>query len=177
MADVVDKATGSRMMATQVSGEIRSRMMSGIRGKNTKPELTVRKGLFARGLRYELHRKDLPGKPDLAIKGYKTAIFVHGCFWHQHECALFKWPKSNVEFWRAKIEGNRTRDARNTALLLQLGWRVLIIWECSIKKQTYERVQVILDRAAHWIKGRDVSVFQIATEGVLEVTNDAVCKP
>lgn len=148
MVDVVDKAT-------------RSRMMSGIRSKNTKPEIVVRSGLFARGLRYSLHRNDLPGKPDLVIKGYKAAVFVHGCFWHQHECRLFKWPKSNTEFWRKKIEGNRARDQGDIALLLQLGWRILIIWECAIKNQSPEKVKIMLDRAANWIRGQEGPSVQI----------------
>jgi DNA mismatch endonuclease, patch repair protein len=148
MVDVVDSAT-------------RSRMMSGIREKNTTPEIAVRSGLYARGLRYDLHRKDLPGKPDLAIKRCKTVVFVHGCFWHQHECRLFKWPKSNAEFWRKKIEGNCVRDQRDIALLLQLGWRVLIIWECAIKNQSPEKIKIMLDRAADWIRGQEGAGVQI----------------
>lgn len=150
-------------MADKVSNSVRSRMMSGIRGKNTGPELIVRRALYARGLRYVLHRKDLPGKPDLAIRGYRTAVFVHGCFWHRHECPLFKWPKSNVEFWRTKIEGNRARDARDTALLIEQGWRVLVIWECTLKKQSPEYVREVMDRATDWIKSFEGAFMQIET--------------
>jgi DNA mismatch endonuclease, patch repair protein len=120
MTDVVDAAT-------------RSRMMSGIRSKDTKPEMIVRRALHKAGFRYRLHDGRLPGKPDIVLPKYRTVIFVHGCFWHGHLCKDFKWPKSRVEFWRAKIEGNVARDARNLELLERAGWRVAVVWECSIK--------------------------------------------
>lgn len=120
MVDVVDKVT-------------RSRMMSGIRGKNTKPEWLVRRGLHARGFRYRLHARELPGKPDLVLPKYGAAIFVHGCFWHGHGCHFFKWPASREEFWRAKIGANIQRDAKNIAALLDAGWRVATIWECGLR--------------------------------------------
>ena len=108
--------------------------MSGIRGKNTKPEILVRKLLHAAGFRFRLHRKDLPGKPDIVVPKYKVAIFVNGCFWHGHEnCHLFRLPKSNTEFWEAKIAGNIKRDKKKQAELLDSGWRVLVIWECALK--------------------------------------------
>jgi len=120
MADVVDPAT-------------RSRMMSGIRGKNTKPELLIRKGLHARGFRYRIHCKDLPGNPDLCFPKYRAVIFVHGCFWHGHDCHLFRWPKTRPEFWREKIGRNREVDARAMAELAAAGWRVATVWECALK--------------------------------------------
>lgn len=120
MTDVVDQAT-------------RSRMMSGIRGKNTKPEWQVRRGLHVRGFRYRLHPKDLPGKPDLVLPKYKAAIFVHGCFWHGHNCRLFKWPSTRQEFWRQKIEGNVERDRRAIDALVEMGWRVATVWECGLR--------------------------------------------
>lgn len=123
MTDIVDQAT-------------RSRMMSGIRGKNTKPELAVRKGLFAKGLRYRLHDKRLPGKPDLVFPKYHTVLFVHGCFWHGHDCKYFKWPQSNIEFWRNKISGNQARFSRQKMLLEEQGWRVLVVHECEISRLT-----------------------------------------
>lgn len=106
--------------------------MSGIRGKNTKPEITVRKFLHQKGLRFRLHAK-LPGKPDLTFPKYKTAVFVHGCFWHRHEgCRFSTTPKNNADFWQKKFAANVERDARATAQLEELGWRVLIVWECQL---------------------------------------------
>lgn len=113
--------------------EQRSFNMSQIKGKNTKPELLIRKWLWANGYRYRLHYKNLPGKPDLVFPGRKKVIFVHGCFWHRHDCRYFKWPKSNSEFWRQKIEGNVERDQKNSAALVASGWVYLIIWECTLK--------------------------------------------
>lgn len=120
MVDVVDKAT-------------RSRMMSGIQGKDTKPELLVRKYLHGKGLRFLLHAKKLPGKPDLVFPKYKAVVFVHGCFWHQHpRCQFAVMPASNVEFWKQKLGANRERDQRNKRMLKALGWRVMTIWECQL---------------------------------------------
>ena len=121
-------------MADIVSREKRSQMMSGIGAKNTKPEIAIRKLLHGAGYRFRLHAKSLPGKPDIVMKKYGTVIFVHGCFWHGHEnCHLFRLPKSRPEFWGLKIEGNHLRDAVNQQALLESGWKVLTIWECSIK--------------------------------------------
>lgn len=120
MADIVDKAT-------------RSRMMSGIRGKDTQPEMIVRRALHKAGYRFRLHRKDLPGKPDIVLPKYKTAIFVHGCFWHGHDCKHFKWPKTRPEFWREKIGKNVERDRMAIAELEKLGWNVKVVWECEVK--------------------------------------------
>ncbi len=121
MTDIVDKAT-------------RSRMMSSIRGKDTKPEMAVRRLLHAAGFRYRLHRKDLPGKPDLVLPKYNLVIFVHGCFWHRHPgCHYAYTPASNSDKWKAKLEGNRQRDQIQQQQLLDMGWRVLVIWECGLK--------------------------------------------
>ena len=141
MTDVVDKKT-------------RSRMMSGIQGKDTKPELIIRKGLFARGFRYLLHDKRLPGKPDLVLPKYNAVIFVHGCFWHAHGCILFKWPKTRKDFWREKISGNKVRDERNVKELVSKGWRVMQIWECSIKGPKRKDIDRILDRVEKWLVGK-----------------------
>lgn len=117
-----------------VTREQRSRMMSGIKGKNTRPELMLRSALHAQGFRFRLQRKDLPGKPDIVLPKYKTLIFVHGCFWHRHPgCKYAYTPKSNVEFWINKLEGNVRRDRLNEKKLEDMGWRVLIVWECGIK--------------------------------------------
>jgi DNA mismatch endonuclease, patch repair protein len=112
----------------------RSEMMAGIKGKNTKPEILVRKLLHAMGFRFRLHTTGLPGKPDIVLAKYKTAIFVQGCFWHGHEsCAIFRLPKSRTEFWRDKIGGNLVRDKRSKDDLIWQGWKVIYVWECAIK--------------------------------------------
>ena len=115
--------------------EQRSRNMSAIKSKNTKPEIKVRKVLHSMGYRFRLHRKDLPGKPDLVLPKYRTAIFVNGCFWHQHkECKYSRLPKTNIDFWKRKLEGNSQRDKLNQSKLKDMGWKVIIIWECQIKE-------------------------------------------
>lgn len=116
-----------------VSPEKRSRMMAGIKGKNTKPEMLVRKLVHGMGFRFRLHRKDLPGSPDLVFPCLKKVIFVHGCFWHRHPgCRLAYTPKSNVQFWQDKLEGNARRDAMALTALDALGWEGLVVWECEV---------------------------------------------
>ncbi|MDE2385587.1 MAG: DNA mismatch endonuclease Vsr [Alphaproteobacteria bacterium] len=122
MPDIVDKAT-------------RSRMMAAIKGKNTKPEILVRKALHAAGFRFRLHDKKLPGKPDIVLPKYKTVIFVHGCFWHGHRCKNFRWPKTRATWWEEKITGNQTRDKVHLRELKQTGWKILTIWECQVRRQ------------------------------------------
>ena len=120
MTDVVDPAT-------------RSRMMSAIRSKDTKPEMIVRRFLHCNGFRYRLHAKELPGKPDIVLPKHGAAVFVHGCFWHHHaKCKYARMPKTNPEFWRTKILSNVTRDGLNVRKLESLGWRTIIVWECEI---------------------------------------------
>lgn len=126
-------------------------MMSGIRGKNTKPELVIRRGLHALGFRYRLHDRRLPGKPDLVLRRYQAAIFVNGCFWHGHDCALFKWPSTRPEWWRAKIGRTREKDADTIAALREEGWRVLEVWECSMKGPGRLSPGEPIDRAASWL--------------------------
>lgn len=145
-------------MADVVAPETRSRMMSGIRRKDTKPEMTVRKALFAAGFRFRLHRRDLPGAPDVVLPSSKIAIFVHGCFWHRHStCRLAKLPATNIEFWRAKLNGNVRRDKRAVNELQMAGWRVLVVWECATRGEASEGLKVKL---TEWIKG-DAYVGQI----------------
>jgi len=111
-------------------------MMAGIRGKNTKPEIIVRRLLHRLGYRFRLHRKDLVGRPDIVLPKWRTVIFVNGCYWHGHEdCHLFRPPKTRTQFWTDKIEGNRARDRRNHSALKDAGWKVLIIWECAVSKK------------------------------------------
>ena len=112
----------------------RSYNMSQIKGKNTRPEEIVRKYLFSRGFRYRKNVAKLPGKPDIVLPKYRTVIFVNGCFWHMHQgCRYFVWPKHNAEFWKEKITGNAERDQRKRQELEELGWRVMIVWECQLK--------------------------------------------
>ena len=112
--------------------------MSHIRSKNSKPEELVRKYLFSKGFRYRKNVKTLPGCPDIVLPKYKTVIFVNGCFWHKHDCPRFIWPSTNEEYWRPKIMGNVERDKRNLAELQQLGWTVLTVWECELKKKVID---------------------------------------
>lgn len=122
-------------MADTMTLEQRSRCMAAIRGKDTKPEMIVRKYLFSRGLRFRVQVRKLPGNPDIVLPKYKTVVFVNGCFWHGHEgCKYFRLPKSKVEFWKTKIERNVARSIRNEEELTALGWRVLRVWECGIRK-------------------------------------------
>lgn len=115
--------------------------MSRIKGKDTKPEMLVRKFLFANGLRYKLHDKQLPGKPDMVFPKYKTVLFIHGCFWHGHEgCRYYVVPKTRTDWWLAKISGNKTKDADSIIKLEQLGWKVIILWECELKPGKVDEV-------------------------------------
>lgn len=139
-------------------------MMSGIRGKNTKPELMVRKALHARGFRYRLHCKDLPGKPDLCLPKHRAVIFIHGCFWHGHDCHLFKWPKTRPEFWKAKIQRNQVVDASAKARLLADDWRVMEIWECSLKGRDALPMERVASNVASWLQSTDRE-SQIAPAG------------
>lgn len=139
-------------MADIVTPEQRSRMMSGIKGKNTKPEMIIRKGLHALGFRYRLHDKTLPGKPDLVFPSYHAVILIHGCFWHCHQCYLFKWPSSRQEFWKEKISRNAERDREQISLLNNMGWRVLVIWECALRGRTKLPAQEVVEQTARWLK-------------------------
>lgn len=125
-------------MADNHSKEVRSMNMSHIRSKNSKLEELVRKYLFSKGFRYRKNVKTLPGCPDIVLPRYKTVIFVNGCFWHKHDCPRFVWPSTNEEYWRPKIMGNVERDKRNFAELQQLGWTVLTVWECELKKKVID---------------------------------------
>jgi len=121
-------------MTDVFSPEKRSSVMRQVKGRNTSPELTVRRALTRLGARFRLHRKDLPGAPDIVLPGRRLAIFVHGCFWHGHDCARgAREPKANADYWRAKIGRNRTRDAENQRKLAGMGWRAEVIWECGLK--------------------------------------------
>ncbi|WP_108446128.1 very short patch repair endonuclease [Halomonas denitrificans] len=141
-------------MADSVDRETRSRIMGKVRHKDTKPEMVVRRLVHGAGYRYRLHDKRLPGKPDLVFKGRKKVIFVHGCFWHRHEgCALARLPKSREEFWIPKLEANKQRDRRNEDRLREMGWEVLVVWECELSE-----IDVILEKINEFLqKSRDTS--------------------
>lgn len=136
--DVHDKAT-------------RSRNMAAIQGKNTRPELMIRKALHAEGFRFRLHRRDLPGKPDLVLPRFHAVIFVHGCFWHHHTCHLFKWPATRPEFWQKKIGRNVENDARALEQLQKDGWRTAIVWECALKGKARLDPAVIVQMLSSWL--------------------------
>lgn len=138
-------------MVDVVSPADRSRMMPGIKGKNSQPELLVRRMLFASGYRFRLHRRDMPGTPDIVMPRRKVAIFVHGCFWHHHQgCRYAKMPATRPDFWKAKLEANVERDRRAVDKLQALGWRVLCVWECSTRDAEAAALQ---DAMRTWIEG------------------------
>lgn len=144
-------------MADTVSPEVRSRMMSGIRAKNTKPEMIVRCGLHRAGFRYILHDRRLPGRPDIVLPRHHAAVFVNGCFWHGHRCRLFKIPATRPEFWSAKIEQNRARDVAMRAALAAAGWRVATIWECALRGSDASCNEVI-NRLEKWLGSRSANL-------------------
>lgn len=149
--DIVDPAT-------------RSRMMSGIRGKDTKPELRVRSLLHRAGFRFRLHVQELPGKPDIVLPKFHAIVFIHGCFWHGHSCPLFRLPSTRQEFWQSKIEKNRWNDQRAISDLASLGWRVAIIWECALRGRGSIGEAAVLERVATWLNS-DGKMLVVAGKG------------
>jgi DNA mismatch endonuclease (patch repair protein) len=145
-------------MADVVSAAVRSRMMAGVRGKNTQPEIAVRSALFREGFRFRIHDKRLPGRPDIVLKAHRAVIFVHGCFWHLHKCALFKWPKTNPEFWRTKITRNRSLDRRAVNALKKRGWRVLTVWECALKRKDERQLETVFKTVVSWLNSERPSI-------------------
>ena len=164
-------------MADKLTPEQRHRCMSRIRGRNTKPELIVRKFLFARGFRYRIHVRRLPGCPDIVLRKYRTVIFVNGCFWHGHEgCRYYVLPKTNVEFWRNKIERNRLRDKEERQKLASLGWHCITVWECQLKpkvrQQTLESLVYVLSHI--FLEDRKVKPYEPAGESLRMVAESEV---
>ena len=137
-------------MADNHTQEVRSRNMSHIQSTNSKPEEKVRKYLFSKGFRFRKNDKRYPGKPDIVLPKYKTAIFINGCFWHKHDCPRFVWPSSNEEYWRPKLLRNVERDIQVQSSLKEQGWNVLVIWECQLKKKEF---QATMDRVVNEIIG------------------------
>jgi|SRR5665811_177340 len=158
MPDIVDPAT-------------RSRMMSGIRGKNTKPELVIRRLLHCRGFRFRLHVKNLPGKPDIVLPRYRAVVLVHGCFWHGHDCALFKWPSTRKEWWREKLERNRTNDQRARQALHEEGWRSAVVWECALKGRERLDLADVEEQLVSWLKSGEAS--ELIVRGSRDEPGDA----
>ena len=149
------------MPADTVSSAVRSRMMAAVKGKNTKPELAIRSALHRSGFRFRLHRKDLPGRPDLVFPGRNAVLFVHGCFWHGHDCHLFRWPKSREDFWRGKIRRNIERDRQQREALAEAGWRIGTVWECALKGKTRLPFESVVDQCAIWLKS-DIKALEVS---------------
>lgn len=145
-------------MADIVPPEMRSRMMAGIRGKNTGIEMTLRRGLHGMGFRFRLHDRRLPGRPDLVFPRRRAVLFAHGCFWHGHNCHLFRLPATRTEFWREKISGNQKRDAANESAAADLGWRVGIVWECAIRGRAALPKGQVLGSCAAWLQSDEPGI-------------------
>jgi DNA mismatch endonuclease (patch repair protein) len=145
MADIVDAAT-------------RSRMMSGIRRRDTKIEIAIRKALHARGFRYKVDVRRLPGCPDVVLPRWNAVILIHGCFWHAHDCGLCRIPATRPEFWREKLRANAERDRRNKAELLAAGWRVATVWECTLRGKGAKALTHAIDRIERWIRSDEQTV-------------------
>lgn len=144
------------------AGEQRSRLMSRVRSKNTKPELLIRSLLHRNGLRFRLHRVDLPGKPDIVLPKYQVAIFIDGCFWHQHPgCRKAVLPKTNMEFWSKKLAANVVRDSSSSNRLMLLGWGVIRVWECAIKKDAEAVIGFICSKLEENSEGRDLYIVDL----------------
>ena len=157
-------------MPDKLTREQRHRCMASIRGRDTKPEMTVRRYLHSRGFRYRVNVKGLPGSPDIVLRKYRTVIFIHGCFWHGHEgCRYFVLLKSNTEFWTQKIERNHERDLERRAQLKQMGWHTIVIWECQLKPKTREATLAELEHLLHKtyidnLRPRKAAVYSFDTE-------------
>ena len=151
-------------MPDVVTPTTRSRMMSGIRSRNTRPELVIRRGLHAHGYRYRLHIKHLPGTPDLVFPSRRAVIFVHGCFWHGHDCHLFHWPSTRSQWWREKIETNQARDAAAVSQLSLTGWRVAHVWECALKGSQKREASEVIESLATWLEDGEPSIVIKGTE-------------
>lgn len=145
MADTVDAAT-------------RSRMMSGIRGTNTRPEIAVRRRLHAEGFRFSLHAKSLPGKPDIVLRRYRAVVLVNGCFWHGHDCHFYRLPATRTEFWKAKVDRNRHNDARALVALHEAGWRTAVVWECALKGREKIDPAAVSSKLARWLRSASPSL-------------------
>ncbi len=162
-------------MTDTVSRETRSRMMSAVRAKNTKPELDIRRRLFAMGFRYRLHVKGLPGTPDVVFPKYRSVVFVNGCFWHYHGCHLSSLPVTRRSWWKKKLKGNANRDSKAMSALQELDWRVLVIWECGYRRPNINRMKAldkVASRAANFLKSnRRLLEIPRLPDGIIETGN------
>lgn len=161
----------------KLSAEQRHKNMAAIHSANTKPEIIVRKYLFSHGFRYRLNHKRLPGHPDIVLRKYRTCIFINGCFWHGHEgCKCFRIPKSNVEFWTAKIERNRERDIRVQKELAEMGWHSITVWECELKpakrEQTLKSLEYTLNKI--FLQDRTVRKYSLQEEDQMMAAEDKI---
>ncbi|MDF7806189.1 DNA mismatch endonuclease Vsr [Pontiellaceae bacterium B12219] len=155
-------------MVDNITSQERSRVMAAVKSKDTTPEKLLRSILHKKGLRFRLHNKKLPGSPDITLPRFKTVIFMHGCFWHGHHdsnCKLARTPKSNVQFWTEKVEANHARDKRSRRELMELGWRVLIVWECSLHTRRHE-LSDFADSIVDWLHG-NIPFSETTAEGGL----------
>lgn len=152
-------------MTDVLTSEQRQFNMSRIRGRDTKPEMLIRRGLHARGFRYRLHDYMLPGRPDIVFPRFRVVILIHGCFWHGHSCPMFHMPVTRAEFWRSKIAANKARDVKVHEDLLSLGWRVLTIWECSLRGAGRWPTELVLNACADFINGDEAKhdIFGVIT--------------
>ena len=149
-------------MADVLTKEQRRLNMSRVRGRDTKPEMIIRRGLHAKGLRFRLHRQDLPGRPDLVLPRHRTIILVHGCFWHGHGCHLCKTPQTRTDFWESKISKTVERDQRTIEVLLREGWRVLIVWECALRGSGKIPIERLLEECETFIQRSVISRAELA---------------
>lgn len=148
-------------MTDLLTKEQRSLLMGRVRQRDTKPEMLIRQGLHARGLRYRLHDRKLPGRPDLVFASYRAAVFVHGCFWHAHGCSLSKVPNTRQDFWRRKLDDNVARDRKAIAGLRAAGWRVLVVWDCALHGSGRLDLAEVLDRAVAFVREGRVELLEI----------------
>ncbi len=156
-ASWLSKLLGRSRLADVFTPEKRSDVMSRIRSRDTLPELILRRGLHALGFRYRVNDQRLPGRPDLVLPKFRAVILVNGCFWHGHDCHLFRLPRTRRDFWQQKIDANKERDARNFLLLTEADWRVMVIWECALKGRTRMPVEAVIPRVADWLTGAAAS--------------------
>lgn len=145
-------------MADIVTPEVRSRMMSGIRAKNTKPEMLLRKALHARGFRFRLHDRRMPGTPDMVFPRRGAVLFIHGCFWHGHSCSLFKWPGTREEFWRQKIGRNQANDQRAELACEEMRWRVGTVWECALRGRYRRPFDDVVNTISDWLESDNTAL-------------------
>lgn len=150
--------------------------MAAIRGKDTKPELLIRSGLHRLGYRFRVGQKDLPGRPDIVLRRFNAVIFVHGCFWHGHDCQLFRLPATRTEFWASKISGNRVRDGAVRSALSSDSWRLAIVWECALKGKGRLDPDELFSRLADWLEGSE-SVLEISARRASEAASGSVKAP